>query len=102
MLKGLPVKCSFFSFYYTPALKRVKNKFQNESNYLSVMQFFFLKKSINQKDAHKLWADLKRSSVKSPERKVEYRIFYNFILQKYLIYKKTTKKFFLARITRNL
>ena len=49
-----------FSFFllYTYFKKNKLNKFQNKSNYLLVMQIF-LKKLINQKDAHKFWAYLK-------------------------------------------
>ena len=50
-----------FSFFllYTYFKKSKLNKFQNESNYLLVMHIFFFK-LINQKDAHKFWAYLKR------------------------------------------
>ena len=95
-----------FSFFllYTCFKKSKLNKFENESSYLLVMHIFF-KKIYQSKGRAQIVSLFETcSSVKSPERKVEYKIFYNFILQKYLIYRKTTKKsfFFLARITRNL
>lgn len=88
-----------FSFFllYTYFKKSKLNKFQNESNYLLVMHIFFLKINQSKGRAQILSLFETCSSVKSPGRKLEYKIFYNFILEKYLIYKKTTKKSFFCK-----